>query len=140
LVLALLRTLSAEVAFTRTLIPNAPVVGVITGAVVTPTVAEAEAEPPVPLQLTEYVVVALGETVTDPDVPDAVKLEPVHDVALVLVYLSVEVWPTVIAVGDAVIVAVGVGVTLAHGSVVPMLDQLVPVHRYQLLSVPSTRI
>ena len=49
---------------------------------VTVTLAEAVAEPPAPVQLTEYVVFVVGDTVAAPEVPLAVKLVPVHDVAL----------------------------------------------------------
>jgi hypothetical protein len=47
------------------------------------TVAVAEAEPPLPVQVIEYVVVAAGETGTDPESPLAVNPLPTQDVALV---------------------------------------------------------
>jgi hypothetical protein len=54
-------------------------------------------------------VVAVGETLIVPDVPLAVKLVPVHEVAFVEDQVSVEELPVVIDVGDAESVAVGVG-------------------------------
>ena len=64
--------------------------------------------PPAPVQVTEYVAVAVGETVTDPDVPEAVKPEPVQLVAFVELQVSVAEEPVVIEVGLAERVAVGV--------------------------------
>jgi hypothetical protein len=55
------------------------------------------------------VVFEVGETVADPDVPLAVKPDPVHDVAFVEDHVSVEDWPLVIEVGFAESVAVGTG-------------------------------
>lgn len=48
------------------------------------------AEPPAPVQLIEYVVVCVGETLTEPKVPLALKPEPVHEVALVELHESTE--------------------------------------------------
>jgi len=53
-------------------------------------------------------VVVVGETLTEPDVPEAVKLVPVHEVASVDDHDKVDDWPVVIDVGFAVRVAVGV--------------------------------
>ena len=63
--------------------------------------------PPAPVQVTEYVVFVVGETLVDPLVPEAVKPTPVHDVALVLDHVRVEDCPEVIDVGEAVSAAVG---------------------------------
>ena len=46
--------------------------------------------PPAPVQGSEYVGVAVGETVTDPEVPEAVNPEPVQLVALVEDQVRVE--------------------------------------------------
>ncbi len=58
------------------------------------TVAEAVAEPPLPVQVTEYTIVALGDTDNEPERPLGEKFTPVHDVALVLPHVSVEDCPT----------------------------------------------
>ena len=57
----------------------------------TVTVVFADAEPPAPMQVIEYVVVAEGITLTDPDVAFVVKPlpAPVHKVAFVEEYVSV---------------------------------------------------
>jgi hypothetical protein len=51
--------------------------------VVTVTIALALAEPPVPVHVMLYVVFAVGETDAVPEVPLAVRLDPVQEVALV---------------------------------------------------------
>jgi hypothetical protein len=53
------------------------------------------------------VVLFVGETVTDPDTPVAVKLPPVQEVALVELQVKVEDCPNVMLVGLAVKEAVG---------------------------------
>ena len=65
--------------------------------------------PPEPVQVTEYVVLWDGVTVTEPAIPEVVKLVPVHDVAFVDDHVSVADWPEVIDVGDAESEAVGPG-------------------------------
>ena len=58
---------------------------------VTVTVAFLEIVPPVPVQLTVYVVFAVGVTLTEPAVAFPVKkFVPVHEVALVELQVSVE--------------------------------------------------
>ena len=52
-------------------------------------------------------MLAIGVTATEPDVPDAVKPVPVHEVALVELQVSVEDWPEGIEVGFAVSETVG---------------------------------
>ncbi len=54
-----------------------------------------------------YVFVAVGETGVLPDGPEAVKPVPEHDVALVLLQVSVEELPETMDVGEAVREAVG---------------------------------
>ena len=77
----------------------------------TVTVALAAGEvPPAPVQVTEYVVVTVGETDAEPVVPLAVKPVPVQLVAFVLLHVSVEDCPLVMDVGFAERVAVGTGV------------------------------
>lgn len=73
------------------------------GAEPTDTVTLALAPP----QLTLYVVVCVGRTVVEPEVPFAVKPEPVHEAALVEDQARVDDWPDVIDAGEAVRVAVG---------------------------------
>ena len=65
--------------------------------------------PPEPVQVTEYVVLCDGVTVTEPALPDAVKLVPVQEVAFVEDQVRVDDWPEVIDVGDAESEAVGPG-------------------------------
>ena len=75
----------------------------------TVTVALAFAEPPVPVQATEYVVVAVGETVAVPEaglLEPVEKLVPTQEVALVEDQVSVEDWPEAIEAGEAERVAV----------------------------------
>jgi hypothetical protein len=55
------------------------------------------------------VVVTLGLTTTDPEMRDAVKLPPVHDVALVELQERVDDCPTFTDVGLAESEAVGAG-------------------------------
>jgi hypothetical protein len=56
----------------------------------TVTVALAFALPPAPVHVTEYVVVTVGETVALPEVPEAEKLVPEQEVALVEDQVSVD--------------------------------------------------
>ena len=75
----------------------------------TVTVALAEVVPAVPVQLIEYVVVAAGDTATDPEAVFPVeKLVPVQEVALVDDHVKVDDCPPVIKVGFATRFAVGV--------------------------------
>jgi hypothetical protein len=92
----------------------------------TVTVAEAGADvPPVPLQVSVYVVVAVGETPSVPLVASAPVQPPeaVHEVAFVLDQVSVELAPEAIVVGFAVKVTVGaaipVTVTVAEDALLP---------------------
>ena len=95
---------------------NAPGAGEVEEATVT--VAWLVAAPPAPLHVTLYVVFVLGDTAAEPDTPEEVKPLPVHEVAFVEDHVSVEVWPAVIAEGDALSVAVKTG---AGGEVVEVL-------------------
>jgi len=87
-------------------------VNVTVGAVegLTVTVADAIPVPPVPAQDSVYVVVAVGDTTWVPLVASAPVQPPdaVHEVALVLDQVSVEVLPESMVVGLAVNVTVGV--------------------------------
>lgn len=74
-------------------------------ALVTVTVALADAVPPV--QFIVYVVVTVGETVTDPDVPDPVNPEPEQDVVLTDDHVSVVDDPRTMDDAPAVRVTVG---------------------------------
>lgn len=88
----------------------------------TVTVALAEPEPPVPVQVTLYAVVAPGVTTTEPDVAFPVaKPVPVQEVAFVEDHVSVEDPPDVTEVGEAVrdAVAAGTTVTVAEEFAVP---------------------
>ncbi|MGH9436704.1 MAG: hypothetical protein ACRD22_02110, partial [Terriglobia bacterium] len=76
-------------------------VAVGVGAAFTVTVACAAA----PEQFMEYVVLSVGETESEPDVPFAVKPVPMQEVALVEDQVRVEEPPEVIEVGLAVRVA-----------------------------------
>jgi hypothetical protein len=55
-------------------------------------------------------VVTVGETLVEPEVPLAVKLVPVQEVALVELQVRVDDWLEVMDVGEAERVAVGAGV------------------------------
>ena len=73
-------------------------------------------------------VVALGVTTAEPEVPDAVKPPPVQDVALVELQESVDDCPAVIEVGLAESDAVGAGgggatVTVADAVADPLLPE-----------------
>ena len=57
-------------------------------------------------------VLVVGETDTEPEVPLAVKFTPVQEVALVEDQVRVEELPDVMEAGEAERVAVGAGVTL----------------------------
>jgi hypothetical protein len=72
-------------------------------------VAVAVADPLFPEQLIEKVVVALGVTTAEPEVPDAVKLPPVQEVALVELQERVDDCPVFTDVGLAESAAVGGG-------------------------------
>ena len=68
------------------------------------------ADPPAPVHVMLYVALEVGETDTEPEVPEAVKPLAVHEVALVLLQVSVDDWPEVMEVGLALNEAVGAGV------------------------------
>ena len=92
--------------------------------VLTVTVAFAAGEvPPVPEHVTEYVVVLAGETVAEPEVPEAVKPVPVHEVAFVELHESVADPPAEIEVGFAERVAVGAEVGVG-GVTVPEVGMM----------------
>jgi hypothetical protein len=86
-------------------------VGAVGGGV-TVTIADWLAEPPAPLQASEYVAVAVRLPVLcEPEVvfvPDQAP-EAVHEVALLEVQLKVDAFPEVIEAGLAVIVTMGAG-------------------------------
>ena len=71
--------------------------------------ADAVADPPFPEQVIEELVVTLGLTTAEPEVPDAVKLPPVQDVALVELQERVDDLPAFTDVGLAESEAVGAG-------------------------------
>lgn len=54
-------------------------------------------------------VVALADTTTEPLLPEALKPEPVHDVAWVELHVSVAEPPATMLTGDTESVATGVG-------------------------------
>ncbi|MGH8282612.1 MAG: hypothetical protein ACRESE_02045 [Gammaproteobacteria bacterium] len=71
------------------------------------TLAEASVGPTAPVQVIEYVVVCIGETLAEPEVPEAVKPVPVQLVTFLEDQVRVEDWPFVIEVGDAERATVG---------------------------------
>ena len=78
---------------------------------ITDTVALSFALPPAPVQVTLYVVVAVGETETEPPVaPPLENPVSVQVVAFVELQVSVLLSPSLIVLGEAVRVAVGGGV------------------------------
>jgi hypothetical protein len=101
----------------------------VVSPVVTATLADADADPPFPVHVRVYVEFAVGETFSEPltvsaplQLPDAEQL-----VALVELHVSVEDWPAVIDVGEAVrvtVVWVAVAVTLTDADADPPF----PVH------------
>jgi hypothetical protein len=82
--------------------------------------------------------VTLGETTTEPEIPDAVKPVPVHDEALVELHDRVDDWPALIDCGlaDSEAVTTGGGVVnepAVHGV------KLAPLAPQQVLNtLPST--
>lgn len=88
--------------------------GLVSTALLTDTVADLLTEPPAPVQVTAYVVVRLGVTVTEPLVWLAAKPEPVQLVALVDDQDSVVVFPVAIAAGLAESVTVGAVMVLTN--------------------------
>ena len=71
--------------------------------------AAAAADPPFPAQAIEYVIVTLGVTTAEPEIPAALKLPPVHDVALIELQERVDDFPAFIELGLAESEAVGAG-------------------------------
>ena len=72
---------------------RSPITNLVDGGVTveTVTVALAAGEvPPAPVHVSENVEVTVGDTLTLPEVPEAVKPEPVQEVALVELHVSVE--------------------------------------------------
>lgn len=104
---------------------------VAVGGGVTVIVTSAFAEPPVPVHVTEYVVVVAGETGVDPDTASPVtKPVPVHEVALVESQESVAVSPVIMLAGFAANITVGGGVvtvTVVSADAVPPA----PVHKIE---------
>ena len=94
------------------------------GGVVTTTLAEQEAVPPVPVTVPVYVVVFVGDTFFEP--LDTGESEPtlwltVNDVAFVVVYERLDELPVSIDVGVAESVHVGAGV---GGGVIGVISTL----------------
>jgi hypothetical protein len=84
-------------------------------------VADADPVPPVPVQLSEYCVVAVSAGVVNVPLVARVPVQPpeaVQLVALVDVQVSVEVWPLCTLVGEAVSVTVGAADALPTVTVV----------------------
>ena len=94
------------------------------------TVALAFADPPVPVQATEYVVVAVGETVAVPEIgllEPVEKFVPTQEVALVEDQVSVEDWPeVVIEAGEAERVAVGRDVEMVTVTILLVARRVYP--------------
>jgi hypothetical protein len=117
-------------------------VAVGTGAMVT--MAEAAVlVPPAPVQVNEYVVVAVRAPVLWPPlvafVPANVPPIAVHDVAFVELHVSVEDWPLAMLVGFAFNVAVGMVpiVTVAvAGALVPPVPVQVSVYAVLVVNAP----
>lgn len=83
-------------------------VGAAGGWLVTVTVSMSDAWPPAPVQVTEYAVLTVGLTITEPDVAPLVeKLVPVQLVASVDDHEMPASEPLLMVVGVAVSVAVG---------------------------------
>jgi hypothetical protein len=59
------------------------------------------------VQLSVYVVVVVGLTESEPEVPDGEKLVPLQEVALVELHVRVEELPLLMVVGFAEIFTVG---------------------------------
>jgi hypothetical protein len=95
---------------------------------VTVTVTVAVADPPAPVAVAVKVVVAGGETVSEPEVGN-VPLPPgviATEVALVLFQVSVADWPAEIVVGEAVnctVTALGAAGWLGGGAAAPVPPQ-----------------
>ena len=81
----------------------------IFGAGETDIVMLAVADPPLPLHVTEYGVVAFGDMIASPEVPLPEKPTVVQEVALVALQRSVVESPDTIAVDEAMIVTMGRG-------------------------------
>jgi len=95
------------------------------GGGTTLTVADLEILPPVPMHKSEYVVVAVGETICEPEI-FLVPVQPpeaVQELALVDDQLSVDDCPLAMSVGEAEKLSIGagggggVGVGLGEGGV-----------------------
>jgi hypothetical protein len=96
------------------------------------TVARAVAEPPSPVQVTEYEVVTVGETTAEPDIADAVKWLPVQDEALVELHDRVEDWPALMVFGLAEREAVVAGGGVANEPAVHGVNEPLPQHVLKL--------
>jgi hypothetical protein len=70
-------------------------------------------DPPVPVQVTLYVVLTVGETERDPEAPDGEKPVPLQDVALVDDHESVEKAPGAMYAEFAPKLSVGASVDTA---------------------------
>ena len=95
------------------------------GLAVTVTVVEADAEPPAPVQVSVYVVVVVGDSLAEPDVPVPT---PEHEVAFVLLHVTVDDWPEVIEDGLAEIETVGGGFAVTVTVAEPEAEPLELVH------------
>jgi hypothetical protein len=96
------------------------------------TVARAVAEPPSPVQVTEYEVVTVGETTAEPDVADALKWLPVQDDALIELHDRVEDCPalTIFGLAEREAVVAGGGVVnepAVHGVSEPLPQQVLKI-------------
>ena len=94
---------------------------------VTVTVAEAEALPPAPVQVSVYVAFDPGVTVVDPLVasPPLQPFDAVQDVAWVELHVSVDDPPDAMLVGDAEIFTVGWGCGLPDAVTVTVMARVV---------------
>ncbi len=95
----------------------------------TVTVVLAVADPPSPVQMTEYEVVTVGETTAEPGVSDMVKPPPVQDEAFVEFHNKVEDCPGLMVLGlaerEAVVAGSGVVKEPAvHGVSEPLPQQV----------------
>ncbi len=79
------------------------------------------------MQVIEYVVVTVGETPDEPEVPLGEKLVPVQALAFVEFHVSVEALPLVIVVGFAESVTVGeAGVAATENETTVSTNELFP--------------
>jgi hypothetical protein len=77
------------------------------GSGFTITAADSAVDPPLPVQVTLYVVLTVGETKADPAAPEGEKPVPLQEVALVDDHVSVDEAPGATLGGYALNVRVG---------------------------------